>query len=232
MNDTQNKKVDYIHSDAQKEGKWLLREAEDRFRKKIIPHIPKCIETYHLTYMTILWSALIVLFGWFAKENINWMWVVSLMIFLQYITDLFDGAIGRYKNTGLIKWGYYMDHFLDYLFLVSVTTAYYLLFPSSFGLLFIGILVFATAPLVSVYLASSMSAKMDISFMNLGPTEGRIFLILINTLIIVFGVSLAQEALPYILIVEVIMLILMVYRTQKKLWKEDMLIKQQALESK
>lgn len=229
MDNTQNKKAEYVHNDAQKEGKWLLREAEDRFRNKIIPHIPRFIETYHLTYMTILWSVLIVLFGWLAKENINWMWMVSLMIFLQYITDLFDGAIGRYKNTGLIKWGYYMDHFLDYLFLASVITAYSLSFPSSFGLLFIGILVFATAPLVSVYLASSMSAKMDISFMNLGPTEGRIFLILINTSLIIFGVNLAQKALPYIFIAEIIVLILMVYRTQKKLWKEDMVIKQQIL---
>ena len=229
MNDIQSKKVEYIYSDTQKEGKWLLRKTEDRFRKKIIPYVPKCIETYHLTYMTILWSALIIFFGWVASENINWMWVISLMILFQYITDLFDGAIGRYKNTGLIKWGYYMDHFLDYLFLASVITAYYLLFPSSFGLLFIGILVLAIAPLVSVYLASSMSAKMDISFMNLGPTEGRMLLIFINTLLIIFGVGLAQKALPYIFIAETMILISMVYRTQKKLWKEDMLIKQQSV---
>jgi len=222
-----NNEKKYIHSDNQKGGEWFLREAEDKFRGKIIPHIPKCIETYHLTYMTITWSLFILLFGFMARENINWMWAVSLMIFFQYITDLFDGAIGRYKNTGLIKWGYYMDHFLDYLFLASIITTYYLLFPVNFGLLFMGILVFAIAPLISVYLASSVSDKMNISFMNLGPTEGRLLLILLNTLIIIFGVSLAQKALPYIFIAEIIMIILMVYKTQKQLWKTDMDIKNQ-----
>jgi len=227
MNDTNSKKTEYVSSDDKKEGKWFLREIEDRFRNKIVPHIPKCIETYHLTYMTIVWSVSIVIFGWFAKENINWMWLVSLMIFLQYITDLFDGAIGRYRNTGLIKWGYYMDHFLDYLFLVSVIAAYYLLFPANFGLLFIGILVFAIAPLVSVFLASSVSDKMNISFMNFGPTEGRLLLIFLNTLLIIFGVNLAQKVLPYIFIGEIILISLMVYKTQKQLWKVDMAIKNQ-----
>ncbi len=220
-----NTKKEYIPSDNHKDGKWFLRETEDKFRGKIVSYIPKCIEAYHLTYMTLLWSALIVLFGWLAKGNINWMWLVSLMIFFQYITDLFDGAIGRYRNTGLIKWGYYMDHFLDYLFLSSVITAYLLLFPANLGLLFIGILVFATAFLISVYLTSSMSDKMNISFMNLGPTEGRILLIFLNTLLIIFGVELAQKFIPYIFAIEIIILSLMVYKTQKKLWREDMAIK-------
>ena len=120
-----------------------------------------------------------------------------------------------------------MDHFLDYLFLVSVIAAYYLLFPANFGLLFIGILVFAIAPLVSVFLASSVSDKMNISFMNFGPTEGRLLLIFLNTLLIIFGVNLAQKVLPYIFIGEIILISLMVYKTQKQLWKVDMAIKNQ-----
>ena len=45
MNDTNSKKTEYVSSDDKKEGKWFLREIEDRFRNKIVPHIPKCIET-------------------------------------------------------------------------------------------------------------------------------------------------------------------------------------------
>lgn len=219
-----NKKEEYNFSDKQKEGKWFLREVEDRFRNKIIPHMPKFIETYHLTWMTLLWSLLIILFGFLARNNINWMWAVSLMIFFQYLTDLFDGALGRYRNTGLIKWGYYMDHFLDYLFLASIIIAYSMLFPSNFALLFIFVLVFAVGFLVSVYLAT-VSGKMKISFLNFGPTEGRIFFILLNTLLIIFGVGMAQKVLPFILAGEIISLCVMVYKTQKSLWKEDMEIK-------
>ncbi|RJQ32764.1 hypothetical protein C4572_00485 [Candidatus Parcubacteria bacterium] len=212
-------------TDNQKEGKWFLREAEDKFRNKVIPHIPSFIETYHLTYMTLLWSGLIVLFGWLARGNIKWLWLVSLMIFFQYLTDLFDGALGRYRNTGLVKWGYYMDHFLDFLFLSSIILAYALLFPPGLAIVFFILLTLSCSFLVSVYLSFVSSNKLNISFLRMGPTEGRIALILLNTLLIIFGVPLAQKALPYIAGAETIILFLMVYKTQKKLWKEDMAAK-------
>lgn len=209
-----------------KEGEWFLRKAEDNFRNKIVPDVPSFIETYHLTYLTLLWSGLIVLFGWLARGDINWLWLVSLMIVLQYITDLFDGALGRYRNTGLIKWGYYMDHFLDYLFLSSIITAYSFLFPPNFNMFFLGILILSAAFLVSTFLSFAASNKLSISFLNFGPTEGRIALIILNTLLIVFGVPLAQKTLPYILAMEIVVLFLMVYKTQRNLWKEDMALKE------
>ncbi|MDP3902015.1 MAG: hypothetical protein Q8Q21_00305 [bacterium] len=216
-----------IITDNQKEGKWFTRDAENKFRNKIIPHIPRFIETYHLTCLTLLWSGLIILFGWLARNDINWLWLISLMIIFQYITDLFDGALGRYRDTGLIKWGYYMDHFLDYLFLSSIIIAYALLFPPGFAILFLIILTLSSSFMVSVYLSFISSSKLDISFLRMGPTEGRIAIILLNTLLIIFGVSLAQKALPFIIGAEAVVMILMVYKMQKKLWGEDMAIKKE-----
>jgi len=149
------------------------------------------------------------------------------MIIFQYITDLFDGALGRYRDTGLIKWGYYMDHFLDYLFLSSIIIAYALLFPPGFAILFLIILTLSSSFMVSVYLSFISSSKLDISFLRMGPTEGRIAIILLNTLLIIFGVSLAQKALPFIIGAEAVVMILMVYKMQKKLWGEDMAIKKE-----
>lgn len=222
----QNQSKEGQFAGHKKEGEWFLKKAEDKFRNKIIPYIPRFVETYHLTYLTLLWSGLIVLFGWLAQNNINWLWLVSIMIGFQYITDLFDGALGRYRNTGLIKWGYYMDHFLDYLFLSSIITAYSFLFPQSLNIFFLGILILSAGFLVSTFLSFATSNKLSISFLNFGPTEGRMGLILLNTLLIVFGVSLAQKILPYILGIEIIILFLMVDKTQKKLWKEDMELKE------
>ena len=99
----------------QKKGNSLLGTAETKLKNFLVPFVPKKVETYHLTMTTVLWSALIILFSYLAIGNINWLWGVSLMIFFQYITDLLDGEIGRRRNTGLIKWGFYMDHFLDYI---------------------------------------------------------------------------------------------------------------------
>ena len=45
------------------------------------------------------------------------------------MTDHYDGKIGKYRNTGLVRWGYYMDHLLDYFFLASVIIGYAFILP-------------------------------------------------------------------------------------------------------
>jgi len=95
-------------------GRSIFHTGETKLKNWLVPKVPKCIETYHLTLTTVLWSLLIIVFSFLARYNIHWLWLVSLMIVFQYLTDLLDGEIGRRRNTGLIKWGFYMDHFLDF----------------------------------------------------------------------------------------------------------------------
>jgi len=204
-----------------KEGKSFLSFIEDRLAKTLVKLVPSWIETYHLTLTTILWSILIVVFGFLAKENINWLWASSVIILFQYLTDLIDGKIGMLRKTGLIRWGYYMDHFLDYIFLCSILIGYsFVIMDSSKYLLFF-ILAFFGAFMVNSYLAFSATNKFKISYLNIGPTEIRIVFIIINTLLI-FGRTYAVLFLPYILIIALIGLCIVVYRTQKYIWKIDM----------
>ena len=69
-------------------GASILNRAETRMKEWLVPKVPKCVETYHLTLTTVLWSLLIIVFSFFARYGINWLWLVSLMIFLQYINIL------------------------------------------------------------------------------------------------------------------------------------------------
>lgn len=80
--------------------------------------VPMFISTRHLTLMTLFWSACLFYF------NDNWI-AMSIVIFLQRVTDTWDGAIGRERNEGYIKWGYFVDHFLDWVFLCSIMGALY-----------------------------------------------------------------------------------------------------------
>ena len=76
-----------------KAGQSLLGSIEKKFITAWTPRIPRWIETWHLTYATIAWSVLIVVFSFFAQHNIHWLWGVSAAIFLQWLTDAFDGAV-------------------------------------------------------------------------------------------------------------------------------------------
>jgi phosphatidylglycerophosphate synthase len=190
--------------------------------RRVVPRIPSWLETYHLTLLTLLWCALIVVSGALAAGDIRWLWLASVMIVLQYVTDFFDGKVGRYRDTGLVKWGFYMDHLLDYVFLCSVLGAYALVLPApSRQHLFFTLAVFGGF-MVNSFLAFAATGRFHISHMKLGPTEFRIALVLINTLVILHGTKYMIKALPYVAPCALALLALLVYRTQKEIWRRDM----------
>lgn len=205
-----------------KEGVWALKKWEDALRAYLVPKVPKWLETYHLTLATALWSTAIIGFSFLARYNINWLWLVSLMIVFQYISDLLDGAVGRARNTGLVKWGYYMDHFLDYCFLSSIIIGYSILLPDHYKFIFFYMQAVVGAFMVSTFLAFAATNEFKISYFGLGPTEIRILFIAINAMLIALGRSYLELALPYVLFLCSFILCIVVYNTQKKLWHIDM----------
>ena len=124
-----------------KTGKWAFANLERRMVTWMVPKVPSWLETYHLTMLTLVWSIGIVVASLLARESLHWLWLVSGFIVLQYLSDVLDGAVGRHRDTGLFKWGFYMDHFLDFLFLASIIVGYSLALPHIAGYWFFALLV-------------------------------------------------------------------------------------------
>ena len=213
---------------ASKINTSFLSPLERRLAPVVLPHIPPWLETQHLTMLTLLWSALILVFSYLAANNIRWLWLVSLMIFCHYVTDHFDGKVGKYRNTGLVRWGYYMDHLLDYFFLCSVIIGYAFLLPdrSRFQILFL-LGIFAGYEM-STFLAFAATDRLKISYLKFGPTEFRLALIVINALLIQFGMRYMASGLKYVNVGGLIGLGLLIYRTHRKVWAMDMRNKEMA----
>ena len=211
-----------------KVGGSLLAGPERWFKRAHVSKIPPWIETHHLTLLTILWSACIVGFSWLAQRHIHWLWCVSLMIALQYVTDLFDGEVGRRRNTGLVKWGFYMDHFLDYVFLCAILIGYSLILPDRLKYMQLFILAVFGAFMVNSFLSFAVTNKFKISYLGIGPTEIRLVFVVVNTLLICFGKTYMGHALPYVLAGSFLGLCYVVYRTGRHLWKVDMDAKRDA----
>ena len=205
-----------------KKGKSLFTPWEKKLVARYVGKIPGSIETYHLTLSTIIWSGIIILSGYLAQDNLHWLWLASLMIVFQYITDLFDGAVGRHRNTGLVKWGYYMDHLLDYFFLCSILICYMFFIPVDFRYVQFFLLAILGGYMVNSFLAFAATNEFEISYLKIGPTEIRLLFIIINTLFIIFGKTYLNFTLPFSFAAVTIGLIIVVYRTQKMLWQIDM----------
>jgi len=199
-----------------------LAGIEKRFILAYVEKFPRWIETYHLTLLTVLWSVGLIGFGYLARFNIHWIWGSSLMLFLQWFTDSFDGALGRHRDTGLVKWGYYMDHFLDFVFMWCLPVGYVFIVsgPSVF-LLFVVAFVYSALN-VNAFLSFACTNEFKITYLGIGPTEVRLLFILLNVLVISFGPGFLETILPFVLGAMTAALCVIVHRTQKQIWAMDM----------
>jgi phosphatidylglycerophosphate synthase len=205
-----------------KSGHSILGKAEKRLVRTYVDRIPPGIETYHLTLLTLIWSAGVLLFGYLSNLWIGWIWGISLMLVLQYLTDLFDGAVGRHRNTGLVKWGFYMDHLLDFIFSGCLVMGYALMAPKGMQLYFLGLLLCSGAFMVNSFLAFACTNRFEIYYYGLGPTEIRLGYILINIIISIWSVEIFHIWVPLILLANIIVLGGLGYKTHKRLWRMDM----------
>ena len=207
---------------ATKTNTSFLTPLERRLAVRVLPRIPSWLETYHLTMLTLVWSGLILYFSYLAARDLRWLWGVSAMVALQYVTDHYDGKIGKYRGTGLVRWGYYMDHLLDYVFLCSVIIGYAFILPerSRFQLL-LTLALFAAYDF-STFLAFAATDRLKISYLKFGPTEFRLALIIINGLLATFGTRYMISGLKWVNAGAAVGLVFLVYATQKKIWQIDM----------
>lgn len=206
-------------------GQSILHSQEEWLKQKMIPWVPRWMETNHLTLMSILWAILVVAFSYLARTNVHWLWAVCAMIVAQYVTDLLDGAIGRLRNTGLVKWGFYMDHFLDFIFLCAMLIGYALLIPQAYRTNVFFIMTIFSGFMVHSFLSFAATNRFQIAYMGIGPTEIRIGFILANIGIILAGASIIVKVMPYLVIIALFGLCVSVYRMQQELWKIDMAAK-------
>jgi phosphatidylglycerophosphate synthase len=207
---------------ADKTNTSFLSPLERKLAPLVLPRIPRWLETHHLTMLTFVWSGLIILFSFFAARNIRWLWMVSVMIALQWVTDHYDGKIGKHRNTGLVRWGYYMDHLLDYFFLCSILIGYAFILPEHSRFQLLLMLALFAAYDFSTFLAFAATDKLKISYLKFGPTEFRVALIIINGLLIMFGTKHMINGLKWVNGGAAVGLAFMVYGTQKKIWELDM----------
>jgi phosphatidylglycerophosphate synthase len=205
-----------------KKGQSLLGPLERRFIDWGVPKVPRPILSHHLTYCTIAWSAGIVGFGWLAASNLVWLHAISVMVFAQWLTDSFDGSLGRYRKQGLVKWGFFMDHLLDLLFAGSVVIAYSFLVEAKWlELLFLLLLLVTSATMAVSFLSFAATNQFQIAYYGIGPTEVRIGYIIVNTFVWLAGTAIFSWGVPVVLAVNVVAFVILTVQTSRALWQLD-----------
>ena len=210
-----------------KQGRSLLSAPENRLKAWAVPRLPGWLQTYHLTLLTLVWSGINVLLAFGARQDPAMLWWVSLMVVLQYLTDLFDGELGRQRQTGLVKWGFYMDHFLDYLFLCSLVFVGYNIAPEGYAIWCFALLVLVGGFMVNAFLSFAATNVFEIYRYGVGPTEFRLVIVLVNAFLYFSGTAVLRVLLPLTVAACLAALAANTFQIHKKLWRLDMAAKQE-----
>ena len=209
-------------SGDKKKGTSILGQLERRFINWGVPKIPKPILSQHLTYVTIVWSAGTVLCGWLATYSLAWLNLMSFMVAGQWLTDSFDGSLGKYRKQGLVKWGFFMDHLLDLLFAGSVVIGYSFLVDAEWlKFLFMLLLLVTTATMAVSFLSFAATNQFQIAYYGVGPTEIRIGYIALNTLVFFTGTGIFSWGVPVILAANVMSFLVMTIQSSRAIWQLD-----------
>jgi archaetidylinositol phosphate synthase len=205
-----------------KQGQSILGPVERRFINWAVPRIPRRILSHHLTSVTVLWSTGTVIFGWLARDNRVWLHAMSVMVFGQWLTDSLDGSLGKLRKQGLVKWGFYMDHLLDFLFAGSIVIAYSFLVNAEWlEFLFLILLLVTCATMAVSFLAFAATNRFQIAYYGIGPTEIRIGYIALNTFVFFAGTAIFSWGVPVVVALNVFAFVVMAAQTSRLLWRID-----------
>lgn len=205
-----------------KAGQSLLGPYERRFIDWSVPRIPTPVLSHHLTMLTLVWSAGIVLFGWLASRNLAWIHGISVMVFLHWLSDSLDGSLGKYRKQGLVKWGFFMDHLLDLVFAGSIVIAYSFLVTAKWlEFAFLVLLLVTCATMAVSFLSFAATNRFQIAYYGIGPTEIRIGYIILNTVVHFTGTAIFSWGVPLVVALNLAALITVAAQTSRALWRID-----------
>ncbi|MBD3203497.1 hypothetical protein GF327_04335 [Candidatus Woesearchaeota archaeon] len=203
----------------------FLYKYESKLKKYIVPRLPGFMDTEFLTYMSLVSSFGIFLSYYLARDNLYFLFLVCFFIFSQWLTDILDGAVGRYRKQGLVKWGYFMDHLFDYIFFSACFFGFYFFIDDKKLVLHFLVLFFQSSLFfIITFLNFGAAGKLRISLSKISISELRLIFIVFNLFLIIFGKEtiLSESFFTYLILFLSFVLLAVIIRCQKKLKKLDL----------
>tara|TARA_B100001059_G_scaffold234325_1_gene276576 strand:+ start:2205 stop:2888 length:684 start_codon:yes stop_codon:yes gene_type:complete len=220
--------IDYIMDKKSGNGNNNIVEPTlNAIKAWAVPRLPAWVTTYNLTLVSIVWSSLIIFAGYMSRTNACWLFLVIFCIMLHIVTDILDGAVGRYRNTGAVKWGYFMDHTMDTILLSSVFVALFFALPAYRFTLFISALSSLQLMVTSFLSRDDKGQDISVCIQSActGPVDGLILMILLILYVIMSDKKPSVYVMYAFNFVLLGVNIFKIYAKQRQFHYEDMIIK-------
>ena len=178
-----------------REMTFLLAPIEGPALQALARHVPRSIRSNHLTVLGILGAVGTGTAYALTHYHYAWLWVASVMLAVNWLGDSLDGTLARVRGTQRPKYGYYLDHVVDAFSTAVIGLGIGLSPYVNLGLA-LGLVVVYLALSINVYLESSVFGVFKISYGRIGPTEVRVLLIVLNTILALVALAELKGPVP------------------------------------
>jgi len=168
--------------EATREPSFLLARPEKRLLIWIAERLPRRILPDDLTAIGVLAAFGVCAAYQLSNESTAWLWAASALLVAQWFGDSLDGTLARVRGIQRPTYGFYLDHLVDAIATAAIGIGLGL---SPLMLLSIGTLIVVAYLILSinVYLESFAFGRFSIGYGLIGPTEVRLILIALNTVV-------------------------------------------------
>jgi archaetidylinositol phosphate synthase len=177
--------------DAPRQKQFLLARVEGRALEWIARRLPAWVMPDHMTALGVV--AAFGIAGAYLLSNGDkaWLWAASALLVVHWLGDSLDGTLARVRRIERPRYGYYLDHLVDALATAVIGLGLGL---SPWMLLAVGLTIVIAYLVLSIntYLETYAFGVFTLGYGRLGPTEARLGLIAVNTLV-ALGVGVGFE---------------------------------------
>lgn len=170
--------------DAPRDKQFLLANAEGRALDWVARRLPAWVMPDHMTGLGVVAALGIAAAYLLSNGDKLWLWAASALLVVHWLGDSLDGTLARVRKIERPNYGYYLDHLVDALATAVIGLGLGL---SPWMLLSVGLVIVIAYLMLSinVYLETYAFGVFTLGYGRVGPTEVRLALIAVNTLIAV-----------------------------------------------
>jgi len=159
-------------------GPW-----EKRNLPKMAAALPCWISSDHLTILGII-AAIIISLGYILTWYSSWwLMLANFGFLLHWWADSLDGTLARVRHEEREQYGYFVDHICDAFSTVIILMAFGF---SPLMRLDVGLFLAIGYLMLNIYahVGAYSEGIFRLSYAKLGPTEVRILVVIVNTILI------------------------------------------------
>ena len=206
MNQAQRIQTSFINALEKRVLVWLAKRQ------------PRWVTSDMLTAIGTLGSLIVAIGFVLSNYSIQWLWLSSFGLVVNWYGDSLDGTLARVYNCQRPVYGYYLDHTVDCINegLMFVGAGLSPFLHLDFALVAFAIYLALT---INVSINAHLKGEFRLTYIKLGPTEFRLLIILANTLLIaipalaalssthtIFGHTITMRILDYVAVVIIILM--------------------------